>query len=470
MDKYDLVVVGGGTGGAVAGKTAAELGYNVCILDKKIKTKIGDKICGEAVGKHHFDDIGILPPKGDELANIVTGIDVFSPDLKTVFRIKVTGLRGFVINRLKFGQRLLMEALDAGVDFLDRMLVLEPIFKNHFTVGVKVKDLVQKKLNEVYGKVVVDTSGMSAVLRRKMPSDWQIQRKIDNDDVEACYQETREVPNQIDNKYLKIYLSRKIAPGGYYWMFSKGNKIINIGIGVQMAKNFPNPKKQLYKHVLSQPLFKNSKKINGGAGLVPTRRPINLVGNGILFVGDSACQTNPAHGSGIGPSMSAGKLAAQAACRAMETGEVSQRNLWFYNTEYMLKYGARYAGLDVFRIFLQKCRDEELNYGMKNRLISGEQVFSRTTLYKDWEKNNDLWLKEKEREPFMKALIQTSEHMETIKKIYEEFPQPEQYSSWIYNVHKIVKGMKGMNYLDQYQIVDPLFMVQEPLKHVRLIS
>jgi flavin-dependent dehydrogenase len=77
MDKYDLVVVGGGTGGAVVGKTTAELGYNVCILDQKIKTKIGDKICGEAVGKHHFDDIGILPPKGDELANIVNGIDFF---------------------------------------------------------------------------------------------------------------------------------------------------------------------------------------------------------------------------------------------------------------------------------------------------------------------------------------------------------------------------------------------------------
>jgi len=443
MDKYDLVVVGGGTGGVVAGKTAAELGYNVCILDQKIKIKIGDKICGEAVGKHHFDDINILPPKRDELANIVTGINVFSPDLKTVFRIKVTGLQGFVINRLEFGQRLLMEALDAGVELLDRMLVLEPIFKNDFTVGVKVKDLIRKKLNEVYGKVIVDASGMSAVLRRKMPSDWQIQRKIDNDDIEACYQETREVPNQIDSKYLKIYLSREIAPGGYYWMFSKGINIINVGIGTQMTKNFPDPKKQLYKHVFSQRFFKNSKIIKRGRGLVPTRRPINLVGNGMLFTGDSACQTNPAHGSGIGPSMRAGKLAAHTACKAIETGDVSQGNLWSYNTEYMLKYGARYAGLDVFRIFLQKCKDEDLNYGMANKMITGDQIFSRAFLYEDLESYKDS-LKGIDK-PFFKALMQTSENMTRIKKIYEDFPKPKAYSVWIRKVNKIIAEMKEMS-------------------------
>lgn len=469
MERFDLVIVGAGTGGTIAGKTAAELGYKVCIIDQKIKNKIGNKVCGEAVGKHHFNNLGISLPKGDELANTVTGIDVFSPDLKTIFRIKEKGSIGFMINRLEFGQRLLNEALDAGVQLYDQMLVLEPIFQNSSTIGVKVKDLARNSREEVYSKVVIDASGMAAVLRRKIPIEWQIERKIDHNDVAACYLENREVKSQIgDPEYLKIYFSRKIAPGGYCWMFPKENNVINVGIGVQMAKNSPNPKKQLYKHVLSQPLFKNSKKINGGAGLVPTRRPINLVGNGILFVGDSACQTNPAHGSGIGPSMRAGKLAAEAACRAMETGNVSQRNLWSYNTEYTLKYGARYAGLDVFRIFLQKLRDEDINYGMRKRLISGEQVFSRTTLYKDLEKNKDLWLKEKE--SFMKALIQTAEHMKTIKKIYEEFPQPEQYSVWSCNAHEVIEEIKGMNYLDPYQIVYPLVLVQEPLKQIQLIS
>ncbi len=461
VEKYDLIVVGGGTGGSIAGKTAAELGYKVCIIDRKIKSKIGSKVCGEAVGKHHFDNVGISRPKGDELNSLVTGIDIFSPDMKTVFRIKEKGLTGFMINRLEFGQRLLTEALDAGVELLDQRLVLDPIFKNDFTVGVKVKDLVKNNQSEVFGETVIDASGMAAVLRRKMPTGWQIERKIDHDDIAACYRESREVSHQIDDpEYLKIYLSRKIAPGGYYWIFPKKNNEVNVGLGVQMVQNFPNPRKRLYKHVLSQPLFQNSKKIEGGAGLVSIRRPINLVGNGILFVGDSACQTNPAHGSGIGPSMSAGKLAAQVACRAMDTGDVSRSNLWFYNTKYMLKYGIRYAGLEVFKILLQKCKDEDLNYGMENKLISGKQIFSRTTLSEDLAKNKDLWLKGKESDPFMKSLIQTSEHMKRLREIYEEFPQPEEYSAWSSKVCDVIDEMKGMNHLNPYSIITSFFRIQ----------
>ncbi|MCK4953342.1 NAD(P)/FAD-dependent oxidoreductase [Candidatus Bathyarchaeota archaeon] len=445
MEKHDLVVVGGGTSGCIAGKTAAELGLKVCILEQKIKKEIGIKACGEAVGIHHFYNIGISPPKGDELYSKVAGIDVLSPDLKTVHRIKVKNLTGFMVNRKVFGHRLLREALDAGVKFLDRTLVLEPIFKNNFTVGVKVKDLARNKTTEIYGKVVLDASGVTAILRRKMPPNWQIERIVENSDLEACIQETREVSTQIeDPEYLKIILSRKIAPGGYYWIFPKGNNLVNVGLGVQMTKNFPNPKKQLYKHILSQSLFKNSKKINGRAGLIPTRRPINLVGNGILFAGDSACQTNPAHGSGIGPSMIAGKFAAQTACKAIETGDVSQKNLWSYNINYMSQYGNKYAGLDVYRIFIQKCRDEDFNYGMKNQLIKGEHIFSRTTPYEDLESNQMPWIRRTDTHPLLKALIQTSNNMKRIKKIYEQFPQPEGYSTWALKVKEIIEEMKEM--------------------------
>ena len=261
MEKYDLVVVGGGTSGCIAGKTAAELGFKVCILEQKIKKEIGIKACGEAVGIHHFYNVGVSPPKGDEVHSKVAGIDVLSPDLKTIHRIKVKNLTGFMINRKVFGLRLLRKALDAGAKFLDQTLVLEPIFKNNFTVGVKVKDLARNKTTEIYGKVVLDASGIKAILRRKIPLNWQIERIIENSDLESCIQETREVATQIeDPAYLKIIFSRKIAPGGYYWIFPKGNNLINVGLGVQMTKNYPNPKKQLYEHVLSQALFKKLKE------------------------------------------------------------------------------------------------------------------------------------------------------------------------------------------------------------------
>ena len=35
---------------------------------------IGNKVCGEAIGKHHFDNLGVPHPTGDELNN-----DIASP-------------------------------------------------------------------------------------------------------------------------------------------------------------------------------------------------------------------------------------------------------------------------------------------------------------------------------------------------------------------------------------------------------
>jgi len=136
-----------------------------------------------------------------------------------------------------------------------------------------------------------------------------------------------------------------------------------------MKEGFPNPREQFYKHVIDQPLFKDSKKIRGGGGTLSTRRPMScMVGNGVLFIGDAAFQPNPVHGGGIGPSMIAGNLVAKVACGAIAKDDVSQRSMWAYNREYMSMYGAKAAGLDVFRLFLQKCDNEDFKlwYELQN--------------------------------------------------------------------------------------------------------
>ncbi|UCH37142.1 MAG: NAD(P)/FAD-dependent oxidoreductase, partial [Candidatus Bathyarchaeota archaeon] len=344
----------------------------------------------------------------------------------------------------------------------ERTLVMNAIYKDNFLVGVKAKDLKKNQLVEIQGKVIIDASGMVAVLRNKIPIQWHIEQRVQQDDLEACYQEIREISRQIhDPGFLKIHFSRTIAPGGYYWIFPKKNNRVNVGVGVQMKNSFPNPKDQLYKHVLSTPLFTNSKKIQAGMGLVPTRRAINLVGNGILFVGDAACQTNPTHGGGIGPSMLAGKLASETACKAIENDDVSQENLWSYNIEYTLRYGIKYAGLDIFRILLQKCRDENLNYGMANGFIKGEYIFSRATLYDDVVSKITTTSRHR---PFFKTLIQTSEAMKRIKKMYEVFPQPEKYPAWIREVDEIIAEMKGLVLVNGDSKIDFTYQEKEERK------
>ena len=88
LKTFDVIVIGAGTGGCLTAKTLAESGLTVCMIERKAEQDIGDKVCGDAIGKHHFDNIGIAHPSGAELDQIIEGIKVYSPDLETEVNVK----------------------------------------------------------------------------------------------------------------------------------------------------------------------------------------------------------------------------------------------------------------------------------------------------------------------------------------------------------------------------------------------
>lgn len=374
--RYDVIVVGAGTAGCLAAKTAAEAGLKVCLIERKSWREIGEKICGDALGEHHLKTLGLNPPQHGELEQRIEGVRIYSPDLETVFTIKHEDFSGYLLNRRLFGQWLLKLALDEGATLYDGTQCLEPILEKDYVIGVSAKKLKTGEKIRFEGKTVVDASGFLAVVRRKLPKEMKIENEVSKEDVEACYREIRQLKQEVgDKSYCEIYLNQKVSPGGYTWLFYKGSARVNAGLGVCMRGNFPNPRKRFYEHVLTQPIFEGSLLLDGGAWYDPTRRPLdNMVGNGVTITGDAACLVNPIHGGGIGPSMLSGYLAGKTIAEALEKGDVSQNGLWSYNVRYMESYGTKQAGLDVFRLLLITCKDEDLNYGMKYQLLSEEDV------------------------------------------------------------------------------------------------
>ncbi|MEM2420113.1 MAG: NAD(P)/FAD-dependent oxidoreductase [Candidatus Bathyarchaeia archaeon] len=374
--KYDVIVVGAGTAGCLAAKTVAETGLKVCLIERKSRREIGEKICGDALGEHHLKALGLSPPQHGELERRIEGVKIYSPDLETVFTVKHEDFSGYLLNRRLFGQWLLKLALDEGATLHDCTQCLEPIIENGYVVGVSARNVKTGEKIRFEGKVTIDASGFLAIVRRKLPKGMMIENEVSREDVEACYREIRQLKQEAGEKsHCEIYLNQNVSPGGYTWLFYKGSAKVNAGLGVCMRGNFPNPKKQFYKHVLTQPLFEGSLLLDGGAWYDPTRRPLdNMVGNGVIITGDAACLVNPIHGGGIGPSMLSGYLAGKTIAEALEKGDVSQNGLWPYNVRYMEDYGTKQAGLDVFRLLLITCKNEDLNYGMKYQLLTEEDV------------------------------------------------------------------------------------------------
>ena len=436
MKKFDVIVVGAGTAGCLAAKTLAEAGLEICLVDRKKREEIGEKICGDALGEHHLSRLGLEKPQGGELEKRIEGIKIYSPDLETVFTVEYEDFVGYILNRRLFGQWLLKKALDRGTFFLDSTHCLEPITEKSYATGVLAKNLKNDENIRLEGRVIVDASGFIAVVRRKLPKEMGIENKVANEDVEACYREIRQLKREVENtKYCEMYLNQKVTPGGYTWIFSKGGAKVNAGLGVCMRGNFPNPKNQFYKHVLTKPLFEGSLLLNGGAWYDPTRKPLdNMVGNGVAILGDAACLVNPIHGGGIGPSMLSGYLAGKTIIEALEKDDVSQKSLWPYNRKYMEMYGAKQAGLDVFRILLLTSSDEELNYGLKHKLLTEEDIL-KASLGEEFHLKITETVKRVfkgiKRIGFLNRLRLTVNLMKQVKAHYSTYPETqEKFQQW----------------------------------------
>ncbi|MHA1699863.1 MAG: tryptophan 7-halogenase, partial [Promethearchaeota archaeon] len=338
---------------------------------------VGNKICGDAIGSEIFDLIGIMHPAGKELSHRVKGARLLSPDMSKEFKMVDKNQAGYLLNRREFGQRLLDDTINAGVEFRDRVHVKKAIQEADFVTGVECEEKGEHKYFE--SKVVIDASGFFSRIRTNLKSNF-IENEIEPEDTILCYREiVRLEEGRVEcPDYITIHLTQELAPGGYIWYFPKGIDTINMGLGGPRSKNKKVGsiiKNRYQEHVYQRLIGGKAEILSSGAGVVPVRRPLwSLVDDGIMFVGDSACQVNPLHGGGIDASMRAGFMAASIANKAIRENDVSVSGLWDYNVKYMRTQGAQFAALDILRIALQHFSDDDLNFGLKKEILSGNDI------------------------------------------------------------------------------------------------
>jgi geranylgeranyl reductase family protein len=436
MEKYDAIVVGAGTAGCLAAKTIAESGLKVCIVEKKKREEIGEKICGDALGEHHLKTLGLEKPTGGELETKIDGIKIFSPDENTVFTIADKDFVGFLLNRRLFGQWLLKKATDKGAVLQDNMNFRSPIIEKGAVVGLTAKNMKTGKVTEMRSKVVVDASGYFGMVRKQLPPEMGIDRDIANEDVEACYREIRQLKQENENtNFCEIYLNQSQSPGGYIWIFPKGGARVNVGLGICMRGNYPNPKQQLYNTAIKKPVFDDSLVLTAGSWFDPVRRPLdNMVSDGVMLVGDAASLVNPIHGGGIGPSMLSGYFAGQQIVEALDKGEPTKEALWSYNKKYIETYGKKQGSLDIFKMFLLSCSDEDLNYGMNEKLMTEDDVL-KAGMGDDFHLNITETAKRVfrgiRRVGFLNRLRLTVTMMRQLRAHYNTYPStPEGFETW----------------------------------------
>jgi digeranylgeranylglycerophospholipid reductase len=396
---YDVIIAGGGMSGLL---TASSIGFyskqkaKVLVIDRNTPEEPGKKtnngwICGDAASKKSVQfiesNIG-LKYDYPELEHPVKGIYVYSPDHKT--KVLFEG-EGYTLNRRLFPRKQVKDAKGFGVEFKFGATAERLIAQDGYIRGVEGRDKDGNPF-KISAKMVVDASGSSSVLRKFNPIDSYIEREIDMDDMEATGRYLLEFDQAVEDEtyftpeYCIIHLDQDIAPAGYAWVFPKGNKKVNIGLGVSKSGLDRRNKRLglndnlstlIDKYVKDNPCMKNGRLSNDpndvgntkGNWQVPVRRHNDsMVANGLALVGDAAWLPRPLDAGGIGPSMYASVILGKTVARALEANDVSQEGLWGYSHEYMMTHGYQMASFEVLRRYLQTVTNEQIDFGMKHFL------------------------------------------------------------------------------------------------------
>ncbi len=437
-EKYDAIIVGGGIAGSTAALFLAKKGFKVAVVERVNRNNLGWKPCGDAIGEHYFGELGLEPPHGEELEYIVNGIDIYSPTEKHVIRVKG---KGYMVNTPAFVKRIMSTAISHGATLLDETIVLAPIIENGYVVGVKARG--KNGQLELRAKAVIEASGNAAVVRRKLPKDWPVAEEADPTEFNIAYREIRITEHEVrDPEYIRIYINQTIAPGGYWWLFPKGERKINVGLGVMGGAGYPSPKEMFYRYLANREDVKGE-IISAAGAPVPTRRPINsLVWNGIAVIGDAGYTVNPIHGGGKGSSMLAAYCVAEAFEKAFEKNDFSAKSLWPANKCYIEKYGAKQASLDILRLFLQRMGNDEFEFIISKKLVSGDDLY---TISSEARVTSRIVLRILRalvagisRPGLLAKLKKVSDYMEEIRRYYMSYPEtPEGLDEWLSGLREI---------------------------------
>ncbi len=371
LKKYDIIVVGAGPAGTTTARKASEEGASVLILEKKRDIGIPVR-CAEGVSEQSLRDL--IDVEDSWIAQIITKSKFVSPDGTEIESLP--GERGLILHRKIFDIALAEKAVRAGSHIITRAYVSGIVKDNDQVTGVRVENMGKEE--GIQASVVIGADGIESQIGR-----WAGLNVINKKSyILPCFQML--LSNiDIDPECVEFYLGEQVAPGGYLWIFPKGNSIANVGLGIdsQRAKE-QNPLNYLNTFIKRK--FPHSACLSMTAGGVTSGpSPSVIVGNGLMLVGDAAFQINPLTGGGIINSMIAGEIAGRVAAKAVKEGNVSAKRLTEYQKIWYKKEGKNNDRSYKIKKIVSQFSDTDFNKIAKLLLPispekrSGYQIFKK---------------------------------------------------------------------------------------------
>lgn len=307
MQKYDVVVIGGGPAGGQVARNLAKKGHKILLVERF-----------PSFLDNNFSSAGmtLAPLKEFNLPDKVIGAywkNITIQCTKNSYFWKGNTSKGVVLDYGKLKQFLADDAKSFGGEVLTGYKYISKKV-NDKTVIVSLQKAKSTEVIEVESKLVVDATGP---LRKVMYDDKEVQPTMN---LGSGTEYLIEVTPDIYEKYkdqLVFFLGHKWAIKGYSWIFPMEQNILKVGAGKTHLKslnqeNTDKTTKKITEQIIKEYLKCDTYKlldVHGGILRYSEGLKDKFYNNKVIAVGDSISAINPRGGEGIRYAMQSADLA-----------------------------------------------------------------------------------------------------------------------------------------------------------------
>lgn len=351
----DVLVIGAGPAGSSAAKHAALNGAEVLMIDKK--SEIGSpKRCAEGVSKEGLKELGI-EPNSRWITKELSGIRMVSPNGTDVVldedKVKLPEA-GYILERKVFDKFMAMDAARAGAQIMVKTLATG-LLRDGDRVIVSAEHMGHEF--EIQAKIIIAADGPESRVGR-----WAgLKTGTKPKNMESCAQFEMVNVEMAEPDCIEFHFG-SVAPGGYAWIFPKGNDIANVGLGILNTLTEKTAYQHLLEFVDNNPATQNAQPVELNIGGDPVGGVIkDLVADNALVVGDAAGMVNPLTGGGITSGMTGGRIAGEIAAKAIKNGSWSAKDLKEYKSRCQKEVGESFKKYLKTKEYMLSLSDDELD-------------------------------------------------------------------------------------------------------------
>jgi digeranylgeranylglycerophospholipid reductase len=348
---YDVVVIGAGPAGSVAARRAAEGGLKTLLIEKR--QEIGAPIrCAEAIGA--------------DLAKPFLPYDSRWVDA-TIRAFEIHNSRGdclqlppaeptLVVNRKVFDYELALLAARAGAEVHTSTAAVGLVVEDQAVKGVKVESLGRSQT--IAARLIVAADGTESQAAR-----WAGLKSVPP---LADYYLGIEfllagMAGKMDPQVCQYHLDRSMAPGGYLWVFPKGEDTANVGLVIAADQASDSTALSYLERFVANHYPETSVMAVISGGIPVTGALKSMVTDGLVVVGDAAHQADPLTAGGICLGMTGADMAMRVAVPAVQAGDVHASRLQEIERLWQGRFGKMHQALYRIRKMLNRMSQDRLD-------------------------------------------------------------------------------------------------------------